>query len=121
MKLLEQMKGTGIVTGPDGDEMEAKYDLQITQDELEAEPDAIPIMRSKHISGLVWSTSDPSFVSKHCRKIMTLQIDDGRIFRLFHSGYRRKYWIEQVAGVKTLPRRVGVQILKALDGPWTLV
>ena len=84
MKVLEQMKGTGIVTGPDGDEMQAQYDLQITQDEPAAAQDAPPTVRSKHISGLVWSPSDPYFVAAHCRKIMTLQMEDGRKFKFFH-------------------------------------
>ena len=86
MKVLERLQGTGIVTAPDGDEMRAKYDLQITQDEPEGGPGAPPMACSKHIAGLVWSTSDPDFVPTHFRTIMTLQMEDGRKFRFFHRG-----------------------------------
>lgn len=84
MKVLEHLRGTGIVTAPDGDEMSAKYDVQITQDEPEGGTGARPVVRCKHISGLVWSDVDPYFVSTHARKIMMLQMEDGRRFNFFH-------------------------------------
>jgi hypothetical protein len=87
MKVLEHLQGTGIVTAPDGNEIQAKYDLQITQAEP-VEPEAgegVPqVAGFKHVSGLVWSTSDPYFVLAHSRKIMTLQMEDGRKLRFFH-------------------------------------
>ena len=84
MKLLEHLQGTGVVTAPDGNEMRAKYDVQITQDEPEGAAGVSPIVRSKHISGLVWSSDDSSFVISHVRTVMTLQMEDGRRFRFFH-------------------------------------
>ena len=84
MKVLEHLQGTGIVTDPNGGEVRAKYDIQITQDEANGRPDMPPSARSKHISGMVWSTSDPYFVPTHFRTIMTLQMEDGRKFRFFH-------------------------------------
>ncbi len=39
---------------------------------------------SKHISGLVWSPSDPYFVPGHFRQTMTLEMEDGRKFKFFH-------------------------------------
>jgi hypothetical protein len=83
MKVLEHLQGTGVVTAPDGYEMRAKYDVQITQDEPGVGTGP-PIVRSKHISGLVWSAEDPDFVVGHLRKVMTLQMEDGRKFRFFH-------------------------------------
>jgi hypothetical protein len=84
MKLLEHLQGTGVVTAPNGNEMRAKYDVQITQDEPEGGPSGPPIVRSKHISGLVWSPEDEYFVISHLRTVMTLQMEDGRRFLFFH-------------------------------------
>jgi hypothetical protein len=84
MKVLEHLQGTGVVTAPDGNEIRAKYDIQITQDEPDAGPAVPPGVRSKHISGLVWSAEDADFVIGHLRKVMTLQMEDGRRFRFFH-------------------------------------
>ena len=84
MKVLERLHGNGIVTAPDGIEMRAKYDLQITQDEAEAGQGAPRVAGSKHVCGLVWSTCGPDFRSNHSRKILTLQMEDGRKLRFFH-------------------------------------
>lgn len=84
MKELERMHGTGTVTDPDGNEMGAKYDLQITQDEPEAGQGVRQVAGFKHVAGLVWSTHDPYFVLTHIRKIMLLQMEDGRKLRFFH-------------------------------------
>lgn len=84
MKVLEQLQGTGIVTAPDGFEMRAKYDLQITQDEPGDRPGAPPIVNYKHICGRVWSEHDPYFVLSHIRKIMLIEMEDGRKFNFFH-------------------------------------
>jgi hypothetical protein len=62
----------------------AKYDLQITQDEPEAGQGVPQVAGFKHVSGLVWSTYDPYFVLAHSRKIMTLQMEDGRKLRFVH-------------------------------------
>jgi len=84
VKVLEHLRGTGIVTAPDGGEMRAKYDLQITQDEPEGGPGVPPIVSYKHISGRVWSEYDPYFVPTHIHKIMLLQMEDDRKFTFFH-------------------------------------
>ncbi len=84
MKVLEQLRGAGIVTSPDGAEMRAKYDIQITQDESEGGPTVPPTVKYKHISGRVWSEHDPSFVPIHIHKIMLLEMEDGRKFKFFH-------------------------------------
>ena len=81
MKMLEQLRGTGVVTVPNGNEVRANYDLQITQDDPVQLP---PITRSKHVSGLVWSECDPYFVPAHIREIMTLRMEDGRKLNFFH-------------------------------------
>jgi len=84
VKVLEHLRGTGMVTTPDGNEMRARYDLKITQDESEGEPGVPPVIGSKHMSGQVWSLSDPYFVLTHIRKTMTLQMEDGRKIQFFH-------------------------------------
>jgi hypothetical protein len=84
MKLLEHLRGTGIVTYPDGGETRARYDIEITQDEPKAEPAVPPVVSYKHISGRVWSENDPYFVPTHIHKIMLLQMEDGRKFKFFH-------------------------------------
>lgn len=38
----------------------------------------------KHVSGRVWSEDDPYFVPSHIRKIMLIQMQDGRKFNFFH-------------------------------------
>jgi hypothetical protein len=78
------LHGTGIVTDPDGIEMRAKYDLQITQDEPESGQGIPQVAGFKHVCGLVWSTYDPYFGLDHSRKVMTLQMEDGRKLRFFH-------------------------------------
>jgi hypothetical protein len=86
MKVLERLHSTGIVTDSDGIEMRAKYDLEITQDEPESGEGIPQVAGFKHVSGQVWSTCDPYFVLDHSRKIMTLQMEDGRKLRFFHRG-----------------------------------
>lgn len=98
MKVLEHLQGTGTVTTPDGDEMSARYDVQITQDENEEGPAAPPVTASKHLSGLVWSTVDPYFVLNHFRKTMTLQMEDGRKFRFFHRNANGSIGLSQWLG-----------------------
>jgi hypothetical protein len=84
VKVLEFLQGTGIVTAPNGEGIRAKYDLQITLDDPEGETGGVPVVRYKHISGHVWSEIDPYFVSAHARKIMMLQMEDGRKLNFFH-------------------------------------
>jgi len=84
MKVLEHLQGTGIVTPPDGGEMRAKYDLEITQDEPGDQPGPQPSVNYKHMSGRVWSECDPYFVLSHIRKIMLIEMEDGRKFNFFH-------------------------------------
>ena len=81
MRILEQLQGAGVVIAPNGSEMRAKYDLQITQDDPAQVP---PITRSRHVSGLVWSECDPYFVLTHIRQIMLLRMEDGRKLNFFH-------------------------------------
>jgi hypothetical protein len=83
MKVLEHLQGTGVITSPDGD-VAAKYDVSITEDEPEGGQGTAPMAHFKHISGQVWSLHDPYFVATHFRKIMTLQMEDGRRFQFFH-------------------------------------
>lgn len=84
MKLLEHLHGVGMVIGDNGEEIPAKYDVQITRDDPEAAVDAPPTVGFKHIAGRVWSERDPYFVLSHCRKILTLEMEDGRRFKFFH-------------------------------------
>jgi hypothetical protein len=84
VKILETLKGIGIVTIPDGGELRAQYDLQITQDEPPEGADAPPTVHYKHICGRVWSGDDPYFVPSHVRKVMQLQLQDGRKLNFFH-------------------------------------
>ena len=83
MKELEHLQGTGVVTAQDGNEIQAMYDIHITQDESH-EPGSSSTPGAKHVSGQVWSSSDPSFAITHFRENMTLQMEDGRQFRFFH-------------------------------------
>jgi hypothetical protein len=80
MTVLEHLQGTGVVTVQEGEEIQAAYDIRITQDD----PATPPVNGGKHISGQVWSTHDPYFVITHFRKVMTLRMEDGRKFRFFH-------------------------------------
>jgi hypothetical protein len=98
VKVLEHLRGTGTVTTPDGDEMRARYDLQITQDETEDGSGVPPIVASKHLSGLVWSTVDPYFVLTHFRKTMMLQMEDGRKLRFFHRNANGSIGLSQWLG-----------------------
>ena len=84
MRLLEDLQGTGLVTDAAGDETRAKYDLQITQDEPKGGAGVPSAVSYKHISGRVWSEYDPYFVPSHIRKIMLMQMADGRKFKFFH-------------------------------------
>jgi hypothetical protein len=87
MKVLEHLHGTGLVTAPDGSEIRATYDVQITQDEPVDGTSAPPAAGSKHISGLVLAAHDQDFVPTHFRKVMTLQMEDGRKFNFFHRDF----------------------------------
>ncbi|MGP8246153.1 MAG: hypothetical protein ACLQVN_16740 [Bryobacteraceae bacterium] len=98
MKVLEHLRGTGTVTTADGDEMRARYDVQITQDETKEGSDVPPVVASKHVSGLVWSTVDPYFVLTHFRKTMMLQMEDGRKFRFFHRNASGSIGLSQWLG-----------------------
>ena len=85
MKVLEHLQGAGTVTAPDGDgTIRVRYDLQITQDEPEVAAGLPPMVSYKHVSGRVWSEDDPYFVPGHIRKIMLIQMQDGRKFNFFH-------------------------------------
>ena len=84
MKILEHLQGSGIVTAPDGSELRAKYDLQITQDGPDAKTDTPPLKAFKHITGQVWSEHGPDFLLTHFPQTMTLQMEDGRKFEFFH-------------------------------------
>jgi hypothetical protein len=84
MKILEQLRGAGMVTSPDGEEMRARYDLKITQDESAGGPTTPGTVNYKHITGRVWSEYDPYFVPSHIHKTMLLQMEDGRKFKFFH-------------------------------------
>ena len=84
MQLLEHLHGSGVVTAENGDQMRAKYDIQITRDERDTTAHATPVRLFKHVVGRVWSEHDPYFVLGHIRKSLTLQMEDGRKFRFFH-------------------------------------
>ena len=84
MQLLEHLQGTGVVTAENGDQMRAKYDIEITRDEPDATASAKPLTLFKHLGGRVWSEHDPYFVLSHVRKSMTIQMEDGRKFKFFH-------------------------------------
>jgi hypothetical protein len=84
MQLLEHLRGTGVVTAENGDQMRAKYDIQITRDEPDASASATPVTLFKRLGGRVWSEHDPYFVLSHVRKSLTLQMEDGRKFKFFH-------------------------------------
>lgn len=97
MKVLEHLHGTGLVTAEDGDEVRAKYDVQITQDEPDSGADTPRVIAFKHVGGRIWSEQDPYFVLSHARKTLLLQMEDGRKFRFFHrdleGGIGLKEWI----------------------------
>jgi hypothetical protein len=80
---LEHLEGTGLVTARDGEEIQVKYDIHITQDETDAGPGRAPAF--KHVCGRVWSVRDLSFAVTHYRENMTLQMEDGRQFKFFHK------------------------------------
>ncbi len=83
MQLLEHLKGTGLVTAPDGNEIRAKYDVRITRDEP-AEEASKPVALFKHLAGRIWSEHDPYFILSNVRRTLMLQMEDGRKFRFFH-------------------------------------
>ena len=85
MKLLEHLYGTGVVTADNENEVRARYDVRITRDEPGPTSGASPAVAAfKHLAGRIWSEHDPYFVLSHCRKILTLQMEDGRRFKFFH-------------------------------------
>ena len=86
MALLEHLQGSGLVKSDNGEEVRAEYDIQITQDEVGDRTVPTPMPLFKHLAGRVWSEHDPYFVLAHARKILVLQMEDGRRFKFFHRG-----------------------------------
>jgi len=84
MKVLEHLQGTGLVTAENGDTEQAKYDVQITQDEPTAGVGTPPVRAFKHVVGRIWSEHDSYFVLSHAQKTLVLQMEDGRKFKFFH-------------------------------------
>jgi hypothetical protein len=75
MKVLESLNGTGLVTTENGDQISAKYAVQITQDEPDPGVSMPPAIAFKHVVGRIWSERDSYFVLSHARKTLVLQME----------------------------------------------
>lgn len=83
-RVIERLKGNGLVTTGRGKEISVKYHLSLTQDEVDSAPGQPPQLGSKNFAGQVWCPYDGSFVAIHLGQTMTLRMEDGRRLRFTH-------------------------------------
>jgi len=77
-RVVDRLKGTGIVTTGRGKEISVRYHLSLTQDEIDAGPGEQPRLGAQSFSGQIWCVHDGSFVAIHLGQTMTLRMEDGR-------------------------------------------
>jgi hypothetical protein len=83
-RVIDRLKGTGLVTTGRGKEISVKYHLSLTQDEIDSGLGAQPQLGPKNFAGQVWCPYDGSFVAIHLGQTMTLRMEDGRRLRFTH-------------------------------------
>jgi hypothetical protein len=83
-RVIERLKGTGLVTTERGKESSARYHLSLTQEEIDPGPGDLPQLGPKNFAGQVWCPHDGSFVAIHLGQTMTLCMEDGRRLRFTH-------------------------------------
>jgi hypothetical protein len=83
-RVIDRLKGTGLVTTGRGKEISVKYHLSLTQDEVDSAPGAPPQLGPKNFAGQIWCPYDGSFVAIHLGQTMTLRMEDGRRLRFTH-------------------------------------
>jgi hypothetical protein len=83
-RVIERLKGTGLVTTERGKESSVRYHLSLTQDEVDSGTGDQPHFGPKNFAGQIWCPHDGSFVAIHLGQIMTLRMEDGRRLRFTH-------------------------------------
>lgn len=83
-RVIDRLKGTGLVTTDRGKESSARYHLSLTQDEIDSGAGGQPQFGPKNFSGQIWCPHDGSFVAVHQGQTMTLRMEDGRQLRFTH-------------------------------------
>jgi hypothetical protein len=83
-RVIDRLKGTGLVTTSRGKEISVKYHLSLTQDEIDSGLGAQPQLGPKNFAGQIWCPYDGSFVAIHLGQTMTLRMEDGRRLRFTH-------------------------------------
>ena len=84
-RVIERLKGIGIVTTERGKESSVRYHLSLTQDETDSGPGDQPELGPKDFAGQIWCPHDGSFVAIHQGQTMTLRMEDGRRLRFTHQ------------------------------------
>jgi hypothetical protein len=84
-RVIERLKGTGLVIAKGGKEISVKYHLCLTQDEIEPAPGEQPQLGPRNFAGQIWCPHDGSFVAVHLGQTMTLRMEDGRRLNFTHQ------------------------------------
>jgi hypothetical protein len=83
-RVIDRLKGTGLVTTGRGKETSVKYHLSLTQEEVDPAPGELPQLGPKNFAGQIWCPYDGSFVAIHLGQTMTLRMEDGRRLQFTH-------------------------------------
>lgn len=96
-RVIERLKGTGLVTTERGKEISVKYHLSLVQEEIESGSVEEAHLGPKTFAGQIWCPHDGSFVAVHQGQPMTLRMEDGRQLRFTHrnrdGGITVEKWI----------------------------
>jgi hypothetical protein len=84
-RVIDRLKGTGLVTTGRGKEISVKYHLSLAQDAADSGAVEQAQLGPKTFSGQIWCPHDGSFVAVHLGQPMTLRMEDGRQLRFTHS------------------------------------
>jgi hypothetical protein len=77
-RVIDRLKGTGLVTTGRGKEISVRYHLSLTQDEIDSAPGEQSQLGPRSFAGQIWCPHDGSFVAIHQDQTMTLRMADGR-------------------------------------------
>ena len=77
MRVLERMRGQGVLVDESGTMQKASYNLQQIQQEIAVGPGEPPLLGGKSIVGTVLPVRDVGVWN-------TLELSDGRKFKFFH-------------------------------------
>ena len=96
-RVIDRLKGTGLVTTGRGKEISVKYHLSLAQDGIDSSTAEQPQLGPRTFSGQIWCPHDGSFVAVHLGQPMTLRMEDGRQLRFTHrnrdGGITVEKWI----------------------------